>query len=96
MAQCLGPDFKSRILYNDLRGGKYCSVILDVETGGERILPVPCYTVSADGRTALSLDFSRLHNLRRDMDMRDCRRQRKGLRFRIRLLSGNWTLRPGK
>ncbi|WP_303012964.1 hypothetical protein [uncultured Bacteroides sp.] len=64
MAQWLGPDFKSRILYNDLRGGKYCSVILDVETGEERILPVPCYTVSADGRTALSLDFSRLHNLR--------------------------------
>lgn len=64
MAQWLGPDFKSRILYNDMREGKYCSVILNVETMEERVLPMPCYTVSADGKTGLSLDFSRLHSLR--------------------------------
>lgn len=64
MAQWLGPDFSKRILYNDMREGKYCSVILDVETGEERVLPMPVYTVSTDGKTALSLDFSRLHNLR--------------------------------
>ena len=64
MAQWLGPDFSSRILYNDLRNGRYCSVILNVETMEERSLPMPVYTVSADGKTALSLDFSRLHNLR--------------------------------
>ena len=64
MAQWLGPDFSNRILYNDLREGKYCSVILDINTGEERVLPLPAYTVSADGKTALSLDFSRLHSLR--------------------------------
>lgn len=64
MAQWLGPDFKSKILYNDLRDGKYVSVILDVNTQEERVLPMACYTVSADGKTALSLDFSRLHSLR--------------------------------
>ena len=64
MAQWLGPDFKSRVLYNDLRDGKYCSVIFDVESGSERVFPMPCYTVSPDGKTALSLDFSRLHSLR--------------------------------
>lgn len=64
MAQWLGPDFSKRILYNDMREGKYCSVILDVETGEKRVLPMPVYTVSTDGKTALSLDFSRLHNLR--------------------------------
>lgn len=64
MAQWLGPDFSSRIIYNDQREGNYCSVILEVYTGKERILPMPVYTVSADGKTALSLDFSRLHNLR--------------------------------
>ena len=64
MAQWLGPDFKSRILYNDMRDGKYCSVVLDIDTGEERVLPMPAYTVSADGKTALSLDFSRLHSLR--------------------------------
>lgn len=64
MAQWLGPDYSSKIIYNDLRNKKYCSVILDVFTGQERLLPMPVYTVSADGKTALSLDFSRLHSLR--------------------------------
>ena len=64
MAQWLGPDFKSRIPYNDMRDGKYCSVVLNVEIQEERVLPIPCYTVSSDGKTALSLDFSRLHSLR--------------------------------
>lgn len=64
MAQWLGPDFKEKILYNDMRDGKYVSVILDVNTFQERVLPIPVYTVSADGKTALSLDFSRLHSLR--------------------------------
>ena len=60
----VGPDFKSRILYNDMRDGKYCSVVFNVEIKEERVLPIPCYTVSSDGKTALSLDFSRLHSLR--------------------------------
>ena len=64
MAQWLGPEFKSHILYNDMRDGKYCSVILNIDTMEERVLPMPCYTVSVDGKTALSLDFSRLHSLR--------------------------------
>ena len=64
MAQWLGPDFSTRIIYNDLRDGGYCSIILNIETKEERILPLPVYTVSNDGRTALSLDFSRLHSLR--------------------------------
>jgi hypothetical protein len=64
MAQWLGPDYSSHIVYNDLRDGKYCSVILNVISGEERVLPMPVYTVSADGKTVLTLDFSRLHNLR--------------------------------
>lgn len=64
MAQWMGPDFSSRILYNDLREGKYCSVIKDIRSGEERVLPMPVYSLSEDGKTALSLDFSRLHSLR--------------------------------
>ena len=64
MAQWLGPDFKDTIIYNDMRDGNYCSVILNVMSGKERVLPMPVYTVSTDGKTALSLDFSRLHSLR--------------------------------
>ncbi len=64
MAQWLGPDYSSRIIYNDLRDGKYCSVMLNVKTGEERVHNMPVYTVSAEGKIALTLDFSRLHNLR--------------------------------
>lgn len=64
MLQWLGPDYSSRIIYNDVHEGQYCSVVKEVISGKERILPMPVYTVSADGKTALTLDFSRLHNLR--------------------------------
>lgn len=64
MLQWLGPDFSSRILFNDYRDGKYVSVIKEIESGAERIIPAPVYTVSSDGKTALTLDFSRLYNLR--------------------------------
>ena len=64
MAQWLGPDYSSKIIYNDFRDGKYKSIILDIKSGEERILPMSVYTVSADGKIALSLDFSRLHSLR--------------------------------
>ena len=64
MLQWLGPDFSSRILFNDYRDGQYVSVIKELVSGVERVIPAPVYTVSADGKTALTLDFSRLYNLR--------------------------------
>ena len=64
MLQWLGPDFSSQILFNDYRGGKYVSVIKEIASGKERVIPAPVYTVSVDGKTALTLDFSRLYNLR--------------------------------
>jgi len=64
MLQWLGPDFSSRVLYNDCRGGKYVTVILELESGKERVIDAAVYSVAEDGKTALSLDFSRLYNLR--------------------------------
>ncbi len=64
MLQWLGPDYSSRILFNDYRDGKYVSVIKDIKSGEESVIQAPVYTVSADGKTALTLDFSRLYNLR--------------------------------
>ena len=64
MLQWLGPDFSSKILYNDYREGKYVSVILTLETMEEKIIPAAVYSVSSDGRFALTLDFSRLYELR--------------------------------
>lgn len=64
MLQWLGPDFSSRIIFNDFRDNKYVSVIYDLETKTERVLDMPVYSVGSDGKTAVSLDFSRLYNLR--------------------------------
>ena len=65
MAQWMGPDFKTRLIYNDCRDGKYCSVIYNFkEKEEETVLPMPVYDVSRDGSFALSLDFSRLHRMR--------------------------------
>ncbi|HLR41687.1 MAG TPA: hypothetical protein VK067_00430 [Pseudogracilibacillus sp.] len=65
MLQWLGPDYKERIIYNDIRNGKYCSVILNIYTNKEEVIPMPVYSVSKDGDFALTLDFSRLHRLRK-------------------------------
>ena len=64
MLQWLGPDFSSRIIFNDYRNGRYVAVIKGIENGEERIIQAPVYTISTDGKTALTLDFSRLYNLR--------------------------------
>ena len=65
MAQWLGPDYKSHIIYNDFRNGAYCSVIFNVDNmKEEKVLPIPVYDVSRDGTLALSLDFNRLHRMR--------------------------------
>lgn len=65
MAQWLGPDFKSRIIYNDCRNGRYCSVIFSVKTMQEEgVYDQAVYDVSKDGEYALGLDFSRLHRMR--------------------------------
>ena len=64
MLQWLGPDYSNKIIYNDFRNGKYCSIILNITNGKEKIIPAPVYSVSADGKFALTLDFSRLYNLR--------------------------------
>ena len=64
MAQWLGPGFDTEIIYNDFRGGAFCSVVLRVFSGEERVLAMPVYSVAADGSFALTLDFARLHRLR--------------------------------
>lgn len=64
MAQWLGPKYDKEIIYNDFRNGKYCSVILNIETNKEKVIDMPIYSVSSDGKFAFTLDFSRLHRMR--------------------------------
>lgn len=59
--QWLGPDHDQCILFNDIRDGDYRTIILDVETGAERVLPMATYTVTRDGSAALCVDYNRLY-----------------------------------
>ena len=46
MAQWMGPDYSSRILYNDFRNGNYCAVIYNfVMQKEEKVLPMAAYDV---------------------------------------------------
>jgi hypothetical protein len=50
-----------RIVFNDVRDGRFCGVVMDWRTGGDiRILPRPVAAVSEDRRWAVSLNFARL------------------------------------
>lgn len=64
MLQWFGPNFKEKIIYNDFRQGKLCSVILDIHTKKEEIFEVPVYSVSSNGEFGLTLDFLRLNTFR--------------------------------
>lgn len=79
MMQWMGPDYSSRILYNDFRNGAYCSVILTLSTMEERIIPAPVYSVSSDGKFALTLDFSRLYELRPGYGYNNLPEETKGI-----------------
>jgi hypothetical protein len=62
--QWLPSDPDRLILFNDRREGRFVTVILDVTNGRERVLPLPSYAVSRDGRCAITTSFSRLHDCR--------------------------------
>lgn len=65
MLQWLGPNYADKVIFNDFRNSAFCSIILNIETREERVINMPVYSVSTDGKFALSLDFTRLHRLRK-------------------------------
>ncbi len=67
MAHWLATSPDSLIIYNDFRGGKYVSVIMNVHTKKEiKTIPYPVSAVSPDGKEAVSINFSRLRLTRPD------------------------------
>ena len=64
MLQWLPTEPDRCVVYNDREGERIVSVILDIESGRKRILPRPIYSLSHDGRSALSVDFTRLQRCR--------------------------------
>ena len=58
------PGSQSEIVWNDRDDDHYCCHILDVRSGKRRTVPHPIYTLSPDGKFGMSLDFSRLNDVR--------------------------------
>ncbi len=63
MLQWVGDDGR-QVLWNDREGDRFVCRIHDMQTKQTRIIDRPIYSISADGQTGLSLNFSRLDNLR--------------------------------
>jgi hypothetical protein len=67
MCHWLGTSPDSLIIFNDLRDGKFVSVIMNVHTEEEvKTIPYPVSAVSPDGKEAVSINFSRLRITRTD------------------------------
>jgi hypothetical protein len=67
MAHWLATSPDSLIIYNDLRNGKFVSVILNVHTKKEeKIIPYPVSAVSPNGKEAVCINFARLRETRTD------------------------------
>jgi hypothetical protein len=58
------PGFASQVVWNDREEGRFVCHLLDIETGWKCVVPHPIYTISPDGRTALSVDFERIQDMR--------------------------------
>jgi hypothetical protein len=58
------PGSESEVLWNDFDGEKFVCHILDVFTRKKRTIPYPIYTVSPDGKTAMTTDFRRINDMR--------------------------------
>ena len=61
MLQWIG---ENEILWNERESDRYVCRILDVETGERRTVPHPVYSVSPDGKTAVTADFRRINDVR--------------------------------
>ncbi len=89
------PGSKTKVLWNDRSHDRYICRILDVETREQREIPHPIYSVSPDGKSAVTPDFRRIQNVRpgygypglEDPDFDDLAPRNSGV-FHIDLESG--------
>ncbi len=58
------PALPDTLIFNDRRDEKFVAVLFNIRTRTERVLPLPIYCLSPDGKYALSVDFTILALLR--------------------------------
>ncbi len=59
------PGSPSRVIWNDRRGDEFVSIIKDIKSGEEKIIPKAIYSLSPDGVHAIGTDFARIQNYRK-------------------------------
>lgn len=58
------PGSEATVIWNDREHDRFVCHLLDVKTGDRRTVPHPVYTVSADGKSAVTPDFARIGDVR--------------------------------
>ena len=58
------PQSDCEVIWNDREGDAYVSRIKNVKTGEVRTLPRPVYALSPDGKWAITVDYSRVNDMR--------------------------------
>ena len=72
------------IVFNDIRDGRFCAVVMNWRTKEERHYPFPVSAVSEDGTWALSINYARLFLTRPDYGYAgDGQDPRKGVVFPV-------------
>lgn len=64
MLQWLPPDREKNIIYNIRDGDSFKSLIVDIESGENRVLPRPIYAIHPSGTFALCANFERFYYCR--------------------------------
>lgn len=54
------PGHDDEIVWNDRDGDHYVSHVMNIKTGAKRTLPMPIYSISPDGKTAVVPDYPRI------------------------------------
>ena len=55
---------KTQVIWNDRDGDHFVCHLLDTKTGRKRTIPHPVYSVSPDGKSAVTPDFRRINDVR--------------------------------
>ncbi|MES2438170.1 MAG: hypothetical protein V4584_03850 [Verrucomicrobiota bacterium] len=58
------PGSDHEIIWNDCKNGRFVAHVLNVKTSEKRTFPHPVYSLSPDGRSAITPDFRRLNDCR--------------------------------
>jgi hypothetical protein len=58
------PGSATKVLWNDRRGDRFVTHIVDVKTNQRKTIPHAIYSVSPDGKSAVAPDFRRINDVR--------------------------------